>query len=97
MIGLIPGQSVGAEHRVRLLSASTARPVPSRWPGRYVQGSMCSMSAPTASPNRCPIFLSHPMPAEVVTRDERAGLIRPRLGRDTWLGQQVLPDLGVRS
>jgi diaminopimelate decarboxylase len=41
-----------------------------------------------------PYFLSHPIPAEIVARDGRAGLIRPRVEPAAWLGQQVVPDLG---
>jgi diaminopimelate decarboxylase len=40
-----------------------------------------------------PYFLSHPIPAEVVARDGRAELIRPRLDPRTWLDQQLVPDL----
>jgi diaminopimelate decarboxylase len=40
-----------------------------------------------------PYFLSHPIPAEVVARDGRAELIRPRLEPSTWLDAQLLPDL----
>ena len=40
-----------------------------------------------------PLFLSHPLPAEVVARDGAAALIRPRLDPVTWLDQQVVPDL----
>jgi diaminopimelate decarboxylase len=40
-----------------------------------------------------PYFLSHPIPAEVVARDGRAELIRPRLDPGTWLDQQLVPDL----
>ena len=44
-----------------------------------------------------PLFLSHPIPAEVVVRDGRAELIRPRLEPATWLDAQLVPDLGPRS
>ena len=40
-----------------------------------------------------PYFLSHPIPAEVVARDGRAELIRPRLEPATWLDAQLVPDL----
>ena len=40
-----------------------------------------------------PYFLSHPIPAEVIARDGRAALIRPRLDPGTWLDQQLVPDL----
>jgi diaminopimelate decarboxylase len=40
-----------------------------------------------------PLFLSHPLPAEVVARDGAAALIRPRLDPVTWLDQQLVPDL----
>lgn len=40
-----------------------------------------------------PYFLSHPIPAEVVARDGRAALIRPRQDPATWLDQQLVPDL----
>ncbi|CAN5551680.1 type III PLP-dependent enzyme [soil metagenome] len=40
-----------------------------------------------------PYFLSHPMPAEVIARDGRAALIRPRLEPAEWLDQQLVPDL----
>jgi diaminopimelate decarboxylase len=36
-----------------------------------------------------PMFLSHPMPAEIVIRDARPRLARPRIEPDTWLGWQV--------
>jgi diaminopimelate decarboxylase len=38
-----------------------------------------------------PFFLSHPIPAEVVVRDGRAELVRPRLDPETWLGWQRDP------
>jgi diaminopimelate decarboxylase len=40
-----------------------------------------------------PYFLSHPIPAEVVAREGRAALIRPRLEPATWLDTQLVPDL----
>lgn len=40
-----------------------------------------------------PLFLSHPIPAEVVVRDGRAELIRPRLDPGEWLDRQLVPDL----
>ena len=38
-----------------------------------------------------PLFLSHPIPAEVAIRDGSAALIRPRLDPGEWLDRQVLP------
>jgi diaminopimelate decarboxylase len=38
-----------------------------------------------------PLFLSHPIPAEVAVRDGRAALIRPRVEPDSWLAGQVDP------
>ena len=38
-----------------------------------------------------PLFLSHPMPAEVALRDGRAELIRPRLEPESWLKVQRVP------
>jgi len=38
-----------------------------------------------------PLFLSHPIPAEVVGRDGRAALIRPRLDPAAWLDPQLVP------
>jgi len=40
-----------------------------------------------------PLFLSHPLPAEVVARGGEAALIRPRLDPVTWLDQQLVPNL----
>jgi diaminopimelate decarboxylase len=40
-----------------------------------------------------PLFLSHPIPAEVIVRDGQAGLARPRLDPGEWLDRQVVPDL----
>ena len=37
-----------------------------------------------------PLFLSHPIPAEVAVRDGRAALIRPRVEPTEWLDRQVL-------
>lgn len=102
---------VGTEHRVRLLSPSTRRPVPVT-----VAGPLCSgldvlatgtLMAPPSVGNlvavldvgaygfteSMPFFLSHPIPAEVVARDGRAGLIRPRLEPGAWLDRQLVPDL----
>lgn len=39
-----------------------------------------------------PLFLSHPIPAEVAMRAGRAELIRPRQEPVDWLDRQVLPD-----
>ncbi len=38
-----------------------------------------------------PLFLSHPIPAEVAIRGGRAALIRPRQEPAEWLDRQVLP------
>lgn len=38
-----------------------------------------------------PLFLSHPIPAEVAIRGGRAALIRPRVEPETWLAGQVDP------
>jgi diaminopimelate decarboxylase len=38
-----------------------------------------------------PLFLSHPMPAEVVVRDGEAALIRPRQEPGEWLDRQLVP------
>ncbi|HMA47713.1 MAG TPA: hypothetical protein VKP11_11025, partial [Frankiaceae bacterium] len=38
-----------------------------------------------------PLFLSHPVPAEVALRGGRAELIRPRVDPRRWLDDQVLP------
>ena len=40
-----------------------------------------------------PYFLSHPIPAEVIARDGRAALIRPRLDPGEWLDRQLVPAL----
>jgi diaminopimelate decarboxylase len=39
-----------------------------------------------------PLFLSHPIPAEVAVRGGRAALIRPRLDPGEWLDRQLLPE-----
>ena len=39
-----------------------------------------------------PLFLSHPIPAEVAVRAGRAELIRPRQEPEEWLDRQVSPD-----
>lgn len=39
-----------------------------------------------------PLFLSHPVPAEVAIRGGRAALIRPRQEPSSWLDRQLLPD-----
>jgi diaminopimelate decarboxylase len=38
-----------------------------------------------------PLFLSHPIPAEIAIRGGRAALIRPRVEPAVWLDQQLLP------
>lgn len=38
-----------------------------------------------------PLFLSHPIPAEVAVRDGRAALIRPRQDPGEWLERQIVP------
>ena len=38
-----------------------------------------------------PLFLSHPIPAEVAVRDGHAALIRPRQDPGEWLDRQLLP------
>jgi diaminopimelate decarboxylase len=38
-----------------------------------------------------PLFLSHPVPAEVAISDGRAALLRPRIEPSTWLQTQRLP------
>ena len=104
---------VGTEHRVRLLSASSARRVPVTVAGPLCSGlDVLAVGAVMATPSvgdliavldvgaygfteSMPYFLSHPTPAEVVARDGRAALIRPRLDPSTWLDQQVVPDLSV--
>ena len=42
-----------------------------------------------------PLFLSHPIPAEVAVRDGRAALIRPRQDPGEWLDRQVAARLGA--
>lgn len=39
-----------------------------------------------------PLFLSHPIPAEVAVRGGRAALIRPRQEPAEWLAHQIAPD-----
>jgi diaminopimelate decarboxylase len=39
-----------------------------------------------------PLFLSHPIPAEVAVRAGRAELIRPRQDPGEWLDRQIAPD-----
>jgi diaminopimelate decarboxylase len=39
-----------------------------------------------------PMFLSHPVPAEVAIRGGRAALIRPRQHPREWLDRQLSPD-----
>ena len=39
-----------------------------------------------------PLFLSHPIPAEVAVRGGRAALIRPRQEPADWLARQLTPD-----
>jgi diaminopimelate decarboxylase len=39
-----------------------------------------------------PLFLSHPVPAEVAVRNGRADLIRPRQDPGEWLDRQLIPD-----
>jgi diaminopimelate decarboxylase len=39
-----------------------------------------------------PLFLSHPIPAEVAIRGGRAELIRPRVEPAAWLADQISPD-----
>ncbi len=39
-----------------------------------------------------PLFLSHPIPAEVAVRGGRAALIRPRQEPAEWLDRQIAPD-----
>ena len=39
-----------------------------------------------------PLFLSHPIPAEVAVRTGRAQLIRPRQDPGEWLERQLIPD-----
>ena len=101
---------VGTEHRVRLLTTSTRRPVPVTVAGPLCSGlDVLATGAVMAPPSvgdlvavldvgaygfteSMPYFLSHPIPAEVVARDGRAGLIRPRLDPAAWLDQQLVPD-----
>ena len=39
-----------------------------------------------------PLFLSHPIPAEVAVRGGRAALIRPRVEPTSWLDAQIAPE-----
>jgi diaminopimelate decarboxylase len=39
-----------------------------------------------------PLFLSHPIPAEIALRRGRAALLRPRIEPSTWLADQLVPD-----
>ena len=39
-----------------------------------------------------PLFLSHPVPAEIAIHGGRVALIRPRQEPSTWLDLQLLPD-----
>jgi diaminopimelate decarboxylase len=41
-----------------------------------------------------PLFLSHPIPAEIAIRDGTAAMLRPRLEPHTWLDLQMLPVFG---
>ena len=41
-----------------------------------------------------PLFLSHPIPAEVVVQAGQAALIRPRQEPGEWLDRQLLPAWG---
>ena len=38
-----------------------------------------------------PLFLSHPIPAEVALRGGRAAVLRPRVDPDAWLQAQSAP------
>ena len=38
-----------------------------------------------------PLFLSHPIPAEVAVRGGRAAVLRPRVDPDAWLQAQSAP------
>ncbi len=40
-----------------------------------------------------PLFLSHPIPAEVVVQGGRAALVRPRQDPGEWLARQTVADL----
>ncbi|MGZ8437003.1 MAG: diaminopimelate decarboxylase family protein [Candidatus Limnocylindrales bacterium] len=42
-----------------------------------------------------PLFLSHPIPAEVAVRAGRVALIRPRVDPGRWLEEQVVPAWGL--
>ena len=41
-----------------------------------------------------PLFLSHPIPAEIAIRGGTAAMLRPRLEPRTWLDLQMLPVFG---
>ena len=43
-----------------------------------------------------PLFLSHPVPAEIAVRDGQAALIRPRVDPRRWLDEQVVPVWNAR-
>jgi diaminopimelate decarboxylase len=105
---------IGQEHRVRLLSPSTRRPIPVTVAGPLCSGLDVLASAAVLPPpevgdlmavldvgaygftESMPLFLSHPIPAEVVVRDGRAGLARPRLDPGEWLDCQLVPELADR-
>jgi diaminopimelate decarboxylase len=42
-----------------------------------------------------PLFLSHPIPAEVAVRGGEAWLIRPRVEPGEWLDRQLIPSRAV--
>jgi len=44
-----------------------------------------------------PLFLSHPIPAEVAVLDGRAELIRPRMEPVEWLDRQIVPAWAVQA
>ena len=44
-----------------------------------------------------PLFLSHPVPAEVLVRRGAAALIRPRQDPEDWLDRQVVPDIARQA
>jgi diaminopimelate decarboxylase len=44
-----------------------------------------------------PLFLSHPIPAEVAVRGGRAALIRPRQDPGEWLDRQIAPEWQRRA
>jgi diaminopimelate decarboxylase len=39
-----------------------------------------------------PLFLSHPIPAEVALRRGRPALLRPRVEPAQWLSRQLMPE-----